>query len=79
MDKSIHDLVATTLSELGLPAPADMIQTTLVHDGYFAGWKLRYDGGYAVLQAGGDTIEFYDEQGMLLKTVGLGDERGAAA
>ena len=79
MDQSIHDLVAATLSELGLPAPTNIIQTMLMNDGYFVGWKFRYDGGHAVLHAGGKTIEFYDEQGTLLKTVGLEDERGAAA
>jgi len=41
----------------------------LMHDGYFVGWKFRYDGGYAILRAGADKIEFYDEQGTPLKTV----------
>ena len=78
MDASISDLVAATLSELGLPAPTNLIQTTLMHDGYFAGWKFRYDGGYAILPAGGGTIEFYDGQGTLLKTVALETDREAA-
>ena len=69
MNSSIHDLVAATLSELGLPAPTNLIQTMLMHDGYFVGWKFRYDGGYAILRAAADTIEFYDEQGTPLKTV----------
>ena len=78
MNQSIHDLTTATLSELGLPAPTNIIQTMLMHDGYFVGWKLRYDSGHAVLHTGGNAIEFYDEQGTLLKTVGLGAE-GAAA
>jgi len=69
MNSSIHDLVAATLSELGLPAPTNIIQTMLMHDGYFVGWKFRYDGGYAIMRAGANTIELYDEQGTLLKTV----------
>jgi hypothetical protein len=77
--KSIPEFVAATLAELGLPAPTNMIQTMLTRDRYFAGWKFRYDGGYAVLPAGSDTIEFYDEQGTRLTTVALEDERGAAA
>ena len=79
MDKPIHDLVAATLSEIGLPAPTNVIQTTLMHNGYFAGWKFRYDGGYAICTHGGNTIEFYDRQGKLLRTVGLEDQTGAAA
>jgi hypothetical protein len=54
---------------MGLPAPANIIQTMLVKDRYFVGWKFRYDGGYAILRSG--QIEFFDEQGTLLKVVGL--------
>ena len=79
MDQSIQERVAATLSELGLPAPTNIIQTMLMHDGYFVGWKFRYDGGCAVLHAGGNTIEFYYERGTLPKIVALEDERGAAA
>ena len=80
MDNSIPDLVAATLAELGLPTPADLIQTMLMHDGFFVGWKFRYDGGHAIMRAGGSTIEFYDANGTLLKTVGTEiPEKGAAA
>jgi len=78
MDPSIQDRVAAALSELGLPAPTNLIQTMLIHDGYFVGWKFRYDGGHAVLQAGSNTIEFYDEQETLLKQVALKTERDVA-
>jgi hypothetical protein len=76
MGPSIQDLVAPILGELGLPAPTNFIQTMLMKDGYFVGWKFRYDGGFAVLRTGGKTMEIYDEQGTLLKTVAL--EVGAA-
>jgi hypothetical protein len=79
MDQSIYDRVAATLSELGLPAPANFIQTLLMQDRQFVGWKFRYDGGYAMLLASGNTMEFYDEQGQLLKTVALDAGREAAA
>ena len=49
-----------------------------MYDGYFVGWKCRYDGGYAIFRVGGGTIEFYDEQGTLLKTVAVGTDREAA-
>ena len=78
MDESIQERVTATLLELGLPAPTNAIQTMLMHDGYFVGHKLRYDGGYAVLHEGGSTIELYDGQNKLLKTVVSGTEREAA-
>ena len=76
---SIHDLLAATLSELGLPAPTNVIETLLLKDGYFVGQKFIYDGGYAVVLADGSTIEFFDEQGTRLKTVALKTENGVAA
>ena len=78
MGPSIQDLVAPILAELGLPVPTNFIQTMLMKDGYFVGWKFRYDGGYAVLHTGGTTVELFDEQGKVLKTVALGTEREAA-
>ena len=80
MDQSILNLVAMTLSALGLPAPTNAIPTMLTRDGYFVGHKLRYDGGCAILWAASDAIEFYDEKGNWLKTVGIETtETGAAA
>ena len=76
---SIHELVSATLAKLGLPAPGTVIQTMLMKDGYFAGHKFRYDGGYAVHLAGGNIIEFYDEQAAMLTTVTLDAKTGAAA
>ena len=78
MDHSLREKAAATLSELGLPIPSNVIQTMLMHDGYFVGWKFRYDGGYAVLHTGGNTVELFGEQGGSLKTVALGTEREAA-
>ena len=37
------------------------------------------EGLYSVWQEGNNTIEFYDEDGNLLKTVILETERGVAA
>jgi hypothetical protein len=78
MDDSIHRLLASALAELGLSAPADLIQTMLMHDGYFAGWKLRYDSGHALLPAGSNTLELYDERGQMLKAVALEAKKDAA-
>lgn len=81
MDQSnaIHDLVTGALAELGMPSPSTIIQTMLMHDGYFVGWKFRYDGGHAIWVPGGSTIELYDDQGTLLKTVALEAGKGVAA
>ena len=79
MGPSIQELVAPILGEIGLHAPINVILTMLMHDGYFIGWKIRYDGGYAVLHTGGNAVELFDEQGKLLKTAALETERAAAA
>jgi len=78
MEKSIQEIVAAALSELGLPLPAAIIQVVLMKDRYFVGWKFRYDGGYAVWRAGTDTIELYDHQHNLLKPIAVAMERKAA-
>ena len=78
MNDSIHERVSAILAELGLPAPTNFIQTMLMKARYFVGWKFRYDGGHAIARAGSGTIELYDEQGMLLKTVALGNEKEVA-
>ena len=79
MNESIQDLLAATLTELGMHAPSDFHQTMLVKDRRFVGHKVRYDGGYAVLRAGGNSLDLYDDHKRLLKTVSLGNENGAAA
>jgi hypothetical protein len=79
MNGSIPELLAVTLAELGLPAPCDVHQTMFVKDCHFVGHKFRYEGGYAILHAGGNTLAFYDEQGRLLKAVALESEKGTAA
>jgi hypothetical protein len=78
MDQSIPERVAAGLSELGLPSPTNIIHAMLMRDGYFVGWKCLYDGGFAVLHTGDNTIELYDEQDKLLKTAALETEREAA-
>jgi hypothetical protein len=77
--QSIYDLVTATLAELGMPPPCDIVESTLMRDGYFVGHKLRYNGGHAIWMAGADTVDVYDEHDNLLKTVALATEAGAAA
>jgi hypothetical protein len=75
----IYDLVTAALAELGIPPPSDIVESTLMRNGYFVGHKLRYNGGHAIWMAGGNTVEVYDEHDNLLKTVAFAAEAGAAA
>ena len=76
---SIGEVLGTTLAGIGLPAPADIIQTVLLKDRYFIGYKYRYDGGYAIQRAGSSTIEFYAEDGKPLTTATIEADKEAAA
>jgi hypothetical protein len=81
MNHSISDFVAATLTKLGLPVQTCDMLTMLVRDHRFAGYRFVYDGGCAVLRAGGSILDLYDDWGRLLRTVaiGTGGERGTAA
>jgi hypothetical protein len=79
LSASIYDVLASTLTEMGMPLPSGFIQTMLLKDRYFAGYKFRYDGGYAILQAGGNAIEVFDDQGKRLRAVGVEAAKDAAA
>jgi hypothetical protein len=72
MNRSLIDnLVAETFSELGMPPPIDMWETLLIMDGCFIGHKFHCDGGYALWGAGWNSVEFYDQNGKLLKMVAV--------
>ena len=66
---AIQQLAAKAFAELGATGP--MIGTILLKDGYFVGHRFRCGGMQAVRLAGGDNIEFYDQAGELVKTVGV--------
>jgi len=76
---AVTDLLVATLTELGAPAPSHLLQTMLIHDGFFVGYKFRYDGGHAVWRVDGKTLEVYDKHGALLKTTTPEDDAEAAA
>lgn len=68
----IDDTLSAILSEMGLPSPPVLLlRTVLIRDGYYAGEKHRFEGGYAVWLAQANVIEVYDNAGNLLKTVGV--------
>jgi hypothetical protein len=69
--QSITEVVAATLREMGLAADAAALtRTILIRDGYFAGHKYRFDGGYALWLTENSVLEVYDDAKQVLKTVG---------
>lgn len=75
----IQELVVATLAELSMPAPTDIIQSTLLKDGCFVGHRFRYDGGHAILNAASGVIEFFSADGTLLRRITIEDGKGRAA
>ena len=67
----IYNLVVATFSNLGMPPPIDVCETLLIKDGCFIGHKFHCDGGYAIWGAGWNAVEFYDDDGKLLKMVAV--------
>ena len=76
---TVEEAVAAALKEMGIGKDATA-RTVLIHDGYFVGYKFRFDGGYVVWLAKENVIEVYDDVGTLLKTVGVetSDEKRVA-
>jgi hypothetical protein len=73
----ICDLVVEILQEHGIPVLEDPIPTYLIKGGCFIGHKFRFCGGYALWYVGGNTIEFYHEDGELFKMAAI-KRQGAA-
>lgn len=78
MDHSLRETVAEAVASLSLPPPASFIQTMLMKDGFFVGWKFRYDGGHALLHVNDNTLELFDQQGTMVKTVTIETKQEAA-
>jgi hypothetical protein len=76
---SIGEVLATILNDLGQPAPGYILKTLLLRDGHVVGHKYRYNGGYAVLQVGSNTIEVFGRNGELLATATINADNIAAA
>ena len=69
--------LAQTFAELGATGP--MARTFLLRDRRFIGQRFRCGGFQAVLLAGGGMIEFYDQAGVLVKTVRIAAQEEKAA
>ena len=73
MIESVQDAVVATLKEMGLrPAPGTLPCTFALSEGRLVAQKFFYEGGYAVWETGRGTVNFYDEDGGLLRSVGIG-------
>ncbi len=68
---SIDEFVKNALLTLGIPAPASLACTLLLQEGRLFAQKYRYKGGYAVWLAGGRSVEFYAEDGAMIKSVAI--------
>jgi hypothetical protein len=68
----LHQTIAAALSELGMPHSPCRSTTMLIHDGYCTGQRFLFDGIEAIWLIAENTIRFYDENGRMMKSVGLG-------
>ena len=76
----LHQTFAEALSELGLPELQCRSTSFLIQDGYCTGQRFLFDGIEALWLTAEDVVHFYDENGGILKGVGVGTvERRKAA
>ncbi len=73
----IHDIIADTLSGLGMADLSLGTTVALIHDGYYVGRRFHYGGVQVVWLTTEGTIRFYGEGGQLLKAVDLGQKEAA--
>jgi hypothetical protein len=76
---SVHNLILETLVSLGMSRSAGVTRTFLIKDRCFIGYKYHYDGGYAIWPTGAGAVEFYDDDGQLVKMVAVDATRSGAA
>ncbi len=75
---SVYDAVISVIREMGIE-DTSLVRTILIRDNCYAGRKYYYTGGFALCMAGSGVIEFYSDNGELLKTVPAPKETGLAA
>lgn len=74
-----YQIVVETLKELGIPDPRISITDTtiLVQDGCYVGRSLVCCHVQVIMRPGGERIEFFDQQGSILRVIQLPDSAGA--
>jgi len=65
----LHQTIAAGLSELGMPDLCCRSTTLLIRDGHCAGQRFLFDGVQAVWLIAENVVQFYDENGRVLKSV----------
>lgn len=70
---TIHRLIAETLKEIGLFDPKFSISdtTVLIRDGSYIGRSLMCGPVQVIIISGGERIEFYDQNGSILRLICL--------
>ena len=68
----LHQTIAESLSELGLPDLRCRSTSFLVQDGYCTGQRFLFNGIEAIWLIAENVVRFYDETGRTLKAVGVG-------
>ena len=68
--KPIHDVVKDALAELGI-ATSSLWRSILIRDVRYEGERYHFDGGHALWLPETNLVEIYDDNGGLLKTVGV--------
>jgi hypothetical protein len=70
MNQSVQEVVTTTLKGMGIHvASSTLLCTFALAEGRPVAEKFYYDGGYAVWNVGRGGVDFYDEDGGLLRSV----------
>jgi hypothetical protein len=76
--EAVYALTSAGFAELGLPDPNRLHRTFLLRDMQYAGQRFDCDGWQAIWLLGSDSIDFYDEEGNLVKTLPLDGDKTLA-
>ena len=73
----VRELVLKTFGELGVivESPLDLDETILLDDGRYVARSYQIDGLLAMWLIGVGIVQFYDAEGIMLRTVNLFIER----
>jgi hypothetical protein len=69
--EAIRSLILRTLDELGRGTAQPTGETLLTLAGYYVGREFRFAGFRAVWMASQGEIKFYDDEGVLLRSVSI--------
>ena len=67
----LHQTIAAALSELGVPHSPCRSTSFLIQDGYCTGQRFLFDGIEAIWLIAENAVHICDENGRVLKSVGV--------